>query len=443
MPDEKTRSRLIGEFHETCIDHPHLFSESVGHVERRLPELHALFGKNPTPFSLTPFLFTAHFFKNISSVCSDLAEILETVGHRALSDDGLLRNYAFPDHFKEILRVDPGYPRLAPVLRLDGHFDKGVFRLVETNADGSAGMNDSNALERAVRETPVYRELEKRLRIKSCEMVDPLARLLVKYLDRATPDPRYGLIDILDLPGVSTASEFVAVRNAIQKMGRQAVIVTPADLRYRRCLTAAGRPLHLIYRRLVTSDALEHWAALAPLLKSYRAGKIRMVGSFRSELLHNKAVLTLLHDPRIRKKLSPAARALIDRHVPKAFVLTKETAEAARTSKNRWVIKPLDSYGSRGVTVGRAVSRAKWIRALKDAYGGGRYLLQEYVRAPVDPVARLVRNRPKISLEMTSVGFFLYDGKMAGPYVRSGPVHPLSISYGAVTRPGFVCSGLT
>ncbi len=366
-------------------------------------------------------------------MCGRLTEILEKVGRMALKDPALLCAYKFPEHFLELLQINPGYDRLAPILRLDGHFVNGAFRLVETNADGSAGMNDSNAIESAVIRTPVYREFLRRQTFDSLDMVGPLVRMLLKYRGA-----HLGPIGILDLPGVSTASEFAAVRARISAFGAGALILTPRDLSYRRDLQANGRSLKFVYRRLVTSDALRHWDEITPLLQAYRLGRVRMVGSFRSELLHNKAILALLRHPHVRKKLTVAERAMIDRHVPRAAILTTASAEAAVSAKNSWVVKPLDAYGSRGVVVGRVTNRAGWVRALRKALREGRYLLQEYVAAPKESVLRVEKGRVGLSREMTSIGFFVYDGKMAGPYVRSGPTHPLSISYGAVTRPAFV-----
>lgn len=439
MPADRPIGPSLSAFHRFCLDHPRIAIQSARQVEQHLPSLHALFGKIPTPFSLTPFLRPRRFFQNMSALCRQLSEILEEVGHRAIEDGALLRVYGFPDFFLDVLSVHPGYSHLAPILRLDGHFVNGIFRVVETNADGSAGMNDSNAIERAAAETEAYHFLTRRMKIESLEMVDPLARMLVKYARAfrrgSSAPPRIG---ILDIPGVLTASEFVAVQKQIEKLGAQALIVTPGDLTGGKNLRARGGRLDLIYRRLVTRDAFDQWRKLAPLLNAYRNKNIRMVGSFRSELLHNKAILALLHDPRVRGKLNRAARNLIDRHVPKAMPLTRNAAEAAVDSKNRWVIKPLDAYGSRGVAVGKMLSQGKWKAALEQALRAGRYLLQEYVRAPRESVLRIVNGRPKLSRDMTSVGFFVYDGKMAGPYVRSGPRHPLSISYGAVTRPGFL-----
>ncbi|MBI4179481.1 hypothetical protein HY522_08680 [bacterium] len=425
-------SAANSEFHRFCLDHPRLTVRAVRDVARRLPDLHALFGKTPTPFSLTPYIFTGRNWSRLGSLCANLAEIFETVGRRVLSDGYLLASYAFPPEFLDILRINPPYRRLAPILRLDGHFVDGVFRLVETNADGSAGMNDSNAIERAALESGIYSAWNRRMRLRSVDMVSPLADLLVRYGRRFAPSGSRNLrIGILDIPGVKTASEFTAVRERLGQKGVEAVILTTREL------NQLGS-INLIYRRLVTRDALAVWKVLEPLLRAVRRRKVCLVGSFRSEILHSKAILALVQDPKLREALGPAERKLIARHVPKAVPLTPETAEEAACRRIRWVLKPLAAYGSQGVVIGRQVSAKSWKSALQAAVRAGAHLLQEYVPAPVEPVLRIRSGRPAISREMTSVGFFLYDGKLAGPYVRSGPRHPLSISYGAVTRPGFV-----
>lgn len=425
-------------FHVWALAHPRVAVAAHDQVQRRLTERHALFCGKPTPFSLSPFLLSHAALGKISRICEALAEILETAGRVVLRDQNLIRAYAFPPHFPPFLGIDPGYDRLAPVLRLDGHFVRGVFRLVETNADGSAGMNDSNALERSALETDLYASAFSGVRLRSLDMVGPLARMLISHARAAS---RRGLperIGILDLPGMSTESEFVAIKAAIEEAGGRAIILHPRDLRYGRFLAARGRAVGVVYRRLVTRDAWDHWHEIAPLLFALRDRRVRLVGSFRSEILHSKAILAALHDPGILAHLRPAERALSRRHVPEARVLTAAVAERAVRLKDRWVLKPLDAYGSRDVSIGRMMGRRPWLTAVRRAVRSGRFLLQEYVPATIESVMRITAGAPVVAKEMTSVGFFLYDGKFAGPYVRSGPAHPLSISRGAVTRPGFV-----
>ncbi len=430
---------MISQFHHAARSRPGVTIASDEWVRHMLPERHALFSGRPTPFSLTPYLIPATYFLRLRRICENLAEIMEEAGHVILQDETLIDLYRFPPFFLEMLRVNPGYDRLAPVLRLDGHFVRGVFRIVETNADGSAGMNDSNTIERSAAETPIFEFFRTRASLRSCEMLTPLARMLLRHSCAAQRRGLSGRIAILDIPGVSTESEFLAVKYHVERLGGKAGIVAPRDLAFHQSsLTANGRAIGVVYRRLVTRDAWECWDALKPLVDACARGRVRLVGSFRSEILHNKALLAALNDPRLLCRFPPAARRLLTDHIPRAFILTPDAAKRAAQTKDRWVLKPLDAYGSRDVSIGRNVSRSKWKRILTGAVNSRRFLLQEYVPAHLEPVLRVVDGKMSVAHEMTSVGFFLYDGKMAGPYVRSGPVHPLSISRGAVTRPGFV-----
>lgn len=428
MPDP-----IVQKIHKLCLDRPDDFSRSVRAVTHALPGLHGLLGGKPTPFSLTPYIFSTGEYRRMTKLISDLTAVFEFAGENILSDGELLAQYGFPEEFLDILRIDPGYPRLAPIFRIDGHIERGVFRVVETNADGSAGMNDSNAIEQAVLATNIYRRIERESELKSMDMITPLSRMLCRHAGR---------IGILDLPGVSTSSEFIVIRNSLRRIGRAAEIITLAELSYRERLYARGKPVDVIYRRLVTRDALAHWQTLGPLLTAYARGQVRMVGSFRSELLHSKAILNLLHDPALQSKFPPADRRLILKHIPRSQKLDPAACEIALRQKNRWIIKPLDDYGSRGVSVGRDITAGKWRNALSSALKHGKYILQEYVEASRNPVIRPdATGRPRISNEMLSIGFFIYAGIPAGPYIRSGPTHPLSISKDAVTRPGFVTTG--
>jgi len=427
----------LRKFHQICRSRSEAVQDAVVAVRDDLPRRHALFGTNPIPFSLSPRLWTRAGWRAEASRCAMLAEILEKAAHIVLRTERLLRLYRFPDEFLHILATDPGYHRIAPILRLDGHYVDNVFRILEVNADGSAGMNDTNALEKAVRGTEIYADFYRWVRLESCEMVMRLARMLMAFYAGTSgrPGPR---IAILDLPGMKTASEFEAVRERLEFLGAEVEIVHPEDLNYNRGLEVRGRKIDIVYRRLVTSDAMGIWDCLTPLLKAYRQGQITMVGSFRSELLHSKAILVVMHHAEIQRRLTPAERRWVAIHFPKACMVDQDAVERVRSARSQWILKPFGGYGSVNVTIGRLVTTSVWREALRRALAEGGYVLQEFVPASREPVVRVQGNRVSIRREYTSVGFFLYGGKTVVAYIRSGPSHPLSISHGAVTRPGFI-----
>lgn len=428
---------LLREFHRICRSRPELVREAVATVRDDLPRRHALFGTDPIPFSLTPRLWTRAAWRAEASRCATLAEILEKAAHIVLHTEPLLRLYQFPEEFLQILATDPGYHRIAPILRLDGHYVNHVFRILEVNADGSAGMNDTNALEEAVRGTELYARFCRSVTLQPCEMVMRLAQMLMTFHAGAParPGPR---VAILDLAGMKTASEFEAVRQRLGLLGAEVEIVRPEDLDYNRGLVVRGRKIDIVYRRLVTSDAIRIWDHLTPLLKAYRRGQVSMVGSFRSELLHSKAILMVMHRAEIQRRLTGAERRWVAIHFPRAYMVDQDSAERVLSARAQWILKPFGGYGSVNVTIGRLVTATVWRQALSRALAEGGYVLQEFVPASREPVVRVQGNRLSIRREYTSVGIFLYGGKTVGAYIRSGPSHPLSIAHGAVTRPGFI-----
>jgi len=290
-----------------------------------------------------------------------------------------------------------------------------------------------------VRGTEIYADFCRWVRLESCEMVMRLAQMIMTFHAgaRARTGPRVAILDVL---GMKTASEFEAVRERLEFLGAEVEIVHPEDLDYNRGLEVRGRKIDIVYRRLVTSDAMRIWHRLTPLLKAYRQGQITMVGSFRSELLHSKAILVAMHHTEIQRRLTVAERRWVAIHFPKAYVVDQDAAERALAARAQWILKPFGGYGSVNVTIGRQVTAFVWREALRSALAEGGYVLQEFVPASQEPVVRVQRNRVSIRGEYTSVGFFLYGGKTVGAYIRSGPNHPLSIAHGAVTRPGFIVS---
>ena len=147
-----------------------------------------------------------------------------------------------------------------------------------------------------------------------------------------------------------------------------------------RLLTGEGHPVDAVYRRAVTSDILAHREEVRPFLEAVRDRKVCLIGDFCTQVVHDKVLFRILHDARTAAFLSAEDRAFIEAHVPFTAMLTREIAERADVRENRekWIIKPRDSYGAHGIYPGRLCTEEEWLKQL-DAHADTDYILQEFV----------------------------------------------------------------
>ena len=119
---------------------------------------------------------------------------------------------------------------------------------------------------------------------------------------------------------------------------------------------ADGTQIHAIYRRAVTSEILQHPGECDALIDAVAAGKVCLIGHFRTTVVHSKMVNVALFDERTRAFLTPEECAFIDRTVPRTYRLRADNAaldlDDVLSRKDAWIVKPEDDYGAHGVYPG-------------------------------------------------------------------------------------------
>jgi uncharacterized circularly permuted ATP-grasp superfamily protein len=175
-----------------------------------------------------------------------------------------------------------------------------------------------------------------------------------------------------------------------------------------------------------------------PLIHAYRDGKVCVCNSFRTKAMNKKAAFAVLSDPRFAHLFSSEERAVIKRHVPWTRRvrpgLTEwqgrqvEMLELLKNERERFVLKPNDEYGGRGVVLGWDVSPAEWTREVGGAVLSGAVAQERF------------RTRT-VSLPTYSDGIvyeelhfdlcpFVFGGKMEGAIVRLSPTGVTNVSAG-------------
>jgi hypothetical protein len=145
--------------------------------------------------------------------------------------------------------------------------------------------------------------------------LDVLLDSYEEFLGRK-PDsvPQIAIVDLKDRP---TQSEFELFKEFFEGEGYPSTICSPEELEFHNNrLRAGGFQIDIVYKRLLVNEYLPIMEDYPALLDAYRAGAICMVNSFRSKLIHKKAVFAVLTDRRRATLFSNEEREAIRKHVP-------------------------------------------------------------------------------------------------------------------------------
>ena len=177
---------------------------------------------------------------------------------------------------------------------------------------------------------------------------------------------------IVDYRGVPTWSEFEILQERFEARGVPTVVADPRELAYERgTLVAGGRPIDLVYRRVLINDILAHPDDCAPLVRGIRRSRASAWPTrSAARFPHKKAFFAVLTDERHQHLFTAEERALLRSHVPWTRLVAPgrttidgqavDLLEHLRTHREHFVIKPNDEYGGAGVMLGWESDEATW-----------------------------------------------------------------------------------
>jgi uncharacterized circularly permuted ATP-grasp superfamily protein len=346
----------------------------------------------------------------------------------------------FSEREEELFRIDPGYANPLVVSRLDAFMTGDSLKFLEFNCDSPAGIAYSDILEDGFK--LLFRDfafLEK-YHIQYARRQDMLlTALLGCYREfRSTHQnlPEKPVVAIVDWADVSTLSEFELHRRHFADNGVHSVIVTPQDFSIQNGrVLAAGEEVHLIYKRVITRELIARWEDVGNFVEAIREGLVCCCNSFRSFIVGNKKILSLITDPRFGGIFNEKEKELIKNTVPWTRILTDSTVEhfgrlvLLKTfipqNKDRLVLKPCNMYGGKDVYIGMGTSQAVWEEVMEKHIGGGDWVVQEFINIPTDLFPGSSGRTKYVNINP-----FLLGGKFSGAITRVSDSPVINISAG-------------
>ncbi|HEY0320988.1 MAG TPA: hypothetical protein VGC66_08560 [Pyrinomonadaceae bacterium] len=443
----------VARYHELLGDDD-LAESSRRMLDEGLERARLIFGGRRLSPYLRPHFVTEEDFARVCSVCEIVWSAIQKVKDAAVKDPALLAELGLTEIERELVSIDPGYREVSPTARLDSFLTNEAYSFVELNGESPAGIAYADAAYEIFLELPVMKRFAETYNVRPLYgrrlMLDVLLRAHEEYLGRK---PEYTPhIAIVDLKGMPTQKEFELFKEFFEAEGYPAIICSPDELEWTgERLRVGDFEIDIVYKRLLVNEYLPIIKEYPALLDAYRAGAICMVNSFRSKLIHKKALFAVLTDERHAHLFSDDEREAILAHIPWTRHVRAEKTEHAGVEielldfimerRDRLVLKPNDDYGGHGIYIGWNTDEISWSEALHNALANGDYLVQERV-----PTAREVfpalqpDGQIQFAEQLVDLDPLLFDGKVGSAFTRLSFSELANVTSGGGMVPTFIIS---
>jgi len=442
------------EYYHDLLSNQELAESSRVLLDEGLENAKLIFGGRRLSPYLRPHFVSESDFAHICQICETVWSAIQKVKDAAIADSNVVDDLGLTEIERELVEIDPGYVAVSPTSRLDSFLTKSAYSFVELNGESPAGIAYADAAYDIFSSLPVMRQFSADYNVRALYgrglMLDVLITSYEEFLGRK-PE-RTPHIAIVDLPGVPTVKEFELFRDFFEQAGYPATICTPQELEFSNDrLSIHGEVIDIVYKRLLVNEYLPIIKEYPALLDAYRAGAICMVNSFRSKLIHKKALFAVLTDPKHAALFSDDELAAIRAHVPWTRVVRDEHTDYfgrevnlldfIRADGERLVLKPNDDYGGHGITIGWNVDQRGWDEAINNALAVGDYLVQERVPTARETFPALTDDgRIEFAEQLVDLDPLLFNGKVGSAFTRLSFTELANVSSGGGMVPTYIIS---
>jgi len=441
----------VSRYHELLRDQS-LAESSRVMLDEGLERAKLIFGGRRLSPYLRPHFVTETDFTRITNVCETVWSAIQKVKDAAIEDDTILQDLGITDTERDLISIDPGYAAVSPTARLDSFLTEKAYSFVELNGESPAGIAYVDAAYDIFSQLPVMKRFAESYNVRplygSRFMLDVLLDSYEEYLGRK-PDT-VPQIAIVDLKGMPTQKEFELFKEFFDREGYPTVICSPDELSFENGRLRTGDfQIDIVYKRLLVNEYLPIISQYPALLNAYRAGAICMVNSFRSKLIHKKALFAVLTDQRRAGLFTGAEQQAIRSHVPWTRLVRDEKTDYfgeeiellkfINDNRNKLVLKPNDDYGGHGITIGWNTDEIGWEEALRGALTNGDYLVQERVPTARETFPALQDDGTvQFAEQLVDLDPLLFNGRVKSAFTRLSFTELANVSSGGGMVPTFI-----
>ena len=381
-----------------------------------------------------PKLIDRDLYTYIEGFISNCFVIFNKIINRFFADAGYRNLFGFSPEMEELILLTNENSRFVPMARIDFFLNEETRELMlcEINTDGTSAMNEDRILGGLLQYNSALQSFFRDKAYTEFELFDSwITEFLTVYRRMRGTDtvPNVAIADFLDK---ATINEFKQFEAQFNKRNIPTEICDIREFVYKGGVlkSPSGMRIDAIYRRAVTADILAEIGSVSPFINAVKDNAVTIIGGFCTQIIHNKHLFFALHRPETHAFLTADEIAFVTAHVPRTHMLTAEIVESEQVikTKDSWLIKPCDSYGSKGVYAGVDNSESDWI-SLVGENTNNDYLLQQFVRPYKTLNIDIAEEIPTIRPYSNITGIFCYNQKPYGVYSRFAKGEIISSKY--------------
>ncbi len=443
----------VSHYHELLTEGD--LAESSRHMlDDGLERARLIFGGRRLSPYLRPHFVTEEDWTRVTHICETVWGAIEKVKDAAVLDNALLDELGLTDIERDLVQIDPGYKAVSPTARLDSFLTDEAYSFVELNGESPAGIAYADAAYEIFQSLPVMQRFSERYNVRPlygrAKMLDVLVRAHAEFLGRPAPHaPSIAIIDLKDRP---TQKEFELFKEYFESQGHPSVICSPDELEWTGSRLRTGDfEIDIVYKRLLVNEYLPIMKESPALVDAYRARGVCIVNSFRSKLIHKKALFAVLTDERHAHLFTRQEREAIAAHVPWTRCVRAERSdyrgeqidllEFVAARRDRLVLKPNDDYGGHGIYIGWNTDEISWNEAMHSALADGDYVVQERVPTAREVFPALQEDGSvEFAEQLVDLDPLLFFGKVGSAFTRLSFTELANVSSGGGMVPTFIIS---
>ncbi len=434
-----------------------LIEQNLTSAEQQLEMLYGmqrdrrvLFGDRPMAHSLRPTFLEESMYTAVQDTVYLIRQAVLRIAAAHFHDRQLLRDELGMEEWElELADIETPVIRMSATSRMDSFMTEDSFKFVEINGESPAGIAYVTELAKIYRELPVFQWFTQKHPVRFVSPLEHtvagLLRVYHEEFDGPHEKPAFAIVDRLDVP---TIHEFELVRAYLERMGYACEVVDPRALEVKDgWVYANGRKIDILYRRLLMNEYREIADQCPAFLEGYKAGKTVYLNTFRSKLVHKKAIFTFLTDPKYTSVLTPEQQHAVARHIPWTRTLrhqkttfrglTIDLLNFIAANRQYFVIKPNDEYGGSGVTLGFQSTLAEWETAIERGLQG-HFVVQETVEIHREPFLVKTAGGWKNVPSVIDLDPYLNGPLLGGCLTRISATNLANVTAGGGTLPMFI-----
>lgn len=415
--------KINQDYIDLIMSNPKKYYEDYKEAFEKVSNSTAIYKGKAVPFLAHPMFVSEDELNQFQKISDMMMSITNKLTKAYIEDSKFRKFFGFSDLLEELILVENGYDINVPIGRFDIFFkDYDNFKFCELNTDGSSAMNEDNQLAQILLESQALKDFGKQYKLDYFELffswVDESIKIYNKY-NGENKKPNVAIVDFIES---ATTYEFEEFKKAYEERGYNCIIVDPRHLEYKDgSLYHEDYKIDLVYRRIVTFELIERSEEIKDFIQAYKDEAVCVIGSIRSQIVHNKIVFKILHDDYTLNLLSAEEQTFVKNHIPHTGIFGGDISvfNKVLSDKEKYIMKPFDLNASRGVYTGRDFSQEEWEEKLLESWDKD-YLYQEYC----DPYTRdfvvYENGEAQVKEFKQIIGLFLYNEKLAGLYARIG-----------------------